>query len=294
MAASADACTGYDSLGNPYQEFSCTYPFLAPFYFEFEKYRDPLPALHWMQDRPFIPIVAVILYGIGIYYGPKLMENRESWNCKKTLAAWNLFLSVFSFMGAARTVPHVLHDMMNRSVRDCMCADARMGMGSGSTGLWLFLFAWSKFPELIDTFFLIVHKKNVLFLHWYHHITVLLYTWYGFTNASPIGCHMTAMNFTVHAVMYFYYFLMAIKMKPKWFNPMWITFMQISQMIGGCIVTVLGYQYWKIDPDCTLNDGVVLSGFLMYGSYLYLFCQFFVGRFITPRFSASVKKQKTV
>lgn len=98
---------------------------------------------------------------------------------------------------------------------------------------------------------------------------------------------MTAMNFTVHAVMYAYYFLMAMKMKPKWFNPMWITFMQIAQMIGGCTVTVLAYHYYKTDPDCFVDDGVVVSGFLMYGSYLYLFCQFFVGRFL-------IKKQKTV
>ena len=66
---------------------------------------------------------------------------------------------------------------------------------------------------MIDTFFLVIHKKKVLFLHWYHHITVLLYTWYGYTHASPIGVHMTAMNYTVHAVMYGYYFLMAMKMK---------------------------------------------------------------------------------
>jgi elongation of very long chain fatty acids protein 6 len=151
---------------------------------------------------------------------------------------------------------------------------------------------YSKNRELIDTFFLIIHKKNVLFLHWYHHITVLLYTWYGFTHASPIGVHMTAMNYSVHAVMYGYYFLMAIKSKPKWFNPMWITFMQIAQMIGGCVVTVLGYHYYKTDPKCELHDGVIISGFLMYGSYLYLFCQFFVGRFITPHFA--VKKQKSV
>ena len=142
---------------------------------------------------------------------------------------------------------------------------------------------------MIDTFFLVIHKKKVLFLHWYHHITVLLYTWYGYTHASPIGVHMTAMNFTVHAVMYGYYFLMAMKMKPKWFNPMWITFMQIAQMIGGCVVTVLAYQFYKKDSNCAINDGVIISGFLMYGSYLYLFCQFFVGRFMVKQ-----TKQKTV
>ena len=65
-------------------------------------------------------------------------------------------------------------------------------------------------------------------------------------------------------------------------------------MIGGCIVTVLAYHYYKTDPDCFVDDGVVISGFLMYGSYLYLFCQFFVGRFISPKFQVKAQKQKSV
>jgi hypothetical protein len=49
-------------------------------------------------------------------------------------------------MGAIRTVPHVFHDMATRSVRDNMCVNPRYGIGAGSTGLWCFLFAVSKFP----------------------------------------------------------------------------------------------------------------------------------------------------
>lgn len=292
METPEDPCLSYDLGGYPYREFSCVYPVLEPLYFEFEKYRDPVPALNWLQNRPFIPIITVILYAIGLYVGPKMMKKQDSWNWRNALAVWNLGLSIFSWMGAIRTVPHVFSDMATRSLRDNICVNPRYGIGAGSTGLWMFLFVCSKFPELIDTFFLIIHKKKVLFLHWYHHITVLLYTWYGFTHASPIGVHMTAMNYSVHAIMYGYYFLMAIKLKPKWFNPMWITFMQIGQMIGGCIVTLLGYHYYKTDPACELNDGVIISGFLMYGSYLYLFCRFFIGRFISPRFA--VQKQKKV
>lgn len=144
----------------------------------------------------------------------------------------------------------------------------------------------------MDTFFLVIHKKKVLFLHWYHHITVLLYTYYGYCNASPIGVYMTAMNYSVHAIMYCYYFLMACKIRPPSFVPLFITCLQISQMFAGCYVTIKGYQYYKKDPDCELTDGVVISGFLMYGSYLYLFCQFFVGRYITPKFSVKAQKKK--
>lgn len=38
-------------------------------------------------------------------------------------------------------------------------------------------FALSKPIELLDTLFLILRKRPVIFLHWYHHVTVLLYTW---------------------------------------------------------------------------------------------------------------------
>ena len=44
------------------------------------------------------------------------------------------------------------------------------------------------------------------------------------------------MNYSVHAIMYGYYCLMALRMKPKWMNPFFITVAQISQMIVGVSV----------------------------------------------------------
>ena len=49
-------------------------------------------------------------------------------------------------------------------------------------------------------------------------MTVLLFTWFCYTNENP-GIIFVAMNYSVHAIMYGYYYLMAVGAKPKWLKP---------------------------------------------------------------------------
>lgn len=145
------------------------------------------------------------------------------------------------------------------------------------------------YSELIDTFFIVVHKKPLIFLHWYHHITVLLYCYHSYVTTSPPGIFFVVMNYSVHASMYGYYFLMAMKMRPKWFNPIVITIFQISQMIVGVAVTLAGFYYFKTDPTCGIEKENNTAAFVMYGSYLFLFLQFFFGRYYNKKMKKKVK-----
>ena len=87
--------------------------------------------------------------------------------------------------------------------------------------------------------------------------------------------------------MYFYYFIMAAGYRPKWFNPMIITTFQISQMVVGVAVTLAGFYYYKTDPTCQIEAENNTAAFVMYGSYLFLFLQFFIGRYLEPKGSSS-------
>lgn len=277
--AAADPCVAVNGAGLEYREFGCMYS-LDSFYTRYESFYDPIPLMTWMQDSPWVPIAACVLYIAGIIGGKAYFANRPAWDWRFSMAGWNLFLSVFSLTGMLRTGPNLLHNLIHLSFRDNFCADPRVTYGSGSTGLWVQLFILSKFPELIDTFFIVIHKKKLIFLHWYHHLTVLLYCWHSYVTNAPHGIFFVVMNYAVHATMYGYYFLMAKKMKPSWFNPMTVTVMQISQMIVGVFLTLTGFYYYKTDESCQLDAENNTAAFVMYGSYLFLFMQFFIGRYV--------------
>lgn len=54
-------------------------------------------------------------------------------------------------------------------------------------------------------------------------------------------------------------------------------------MVVGVIVTLAGFYYYKTDPTCKIDAENNTAAFVMYGSYLFLFLQFFVGRYVEPK-----------
>ena len=138
-----------------------------------------------------------------------------------------------------------------------------------------------------------------MFLHWYHHVTVLLYCWHAYTTSAPSGLFFSTMNYGVHAIMYMYYFLMATKLKPKWFKSIYITVAQISQMVVGLGITMLGFYYYGTtvqgangeDRMCMIKKDNNVAASIMYGSYLVLFCQFFGQKYLRVKKANSKAKR---
>jgi elongation of very long chain fatty acids protein 6 len=235
-----------------------------------------------MQQHPMVPVAACVFYLVLIGLGQLYFRHRSRWQWRYTLALWNLFLATFSGLGMIRTLPQLIHHLTTLSVRDILCLNPKATYGNGSTGLWVQLFVLSKFPELLDTFFIVIHKKPLIFLHWYHHITTLIYCWHSYVTTSPPGIFFVVMNYAAHAGMYSYYFLMTVHLKPKWFAAVIITIFQISQMIVGVIVTLVSFFYYtKHKQDgCQIDAVNNTAAFCMYGSFLFLFLQFFIGRYM--------------
>lgn len=263
------------------------FPQVSFLYSDFETHYCPDPFLDKMKANNYvIPVVAVVLYLLFCYFGKSIMASRPAFKLDKLLALWNLFLAVFSAYGMVRTVPHMLYNIATKTFEETVCDHPAAAYGSGAVGLAMQMFIVSKLPELVDTVFIVLRKKPLIFLHWYHHVTVLLYCWNSYVTESAAGLYFGSMNYTVHAVMYFYYFLQAIKAIPKWFPSWIITLMQITQMIIGTFIVGSCLYYFKYGGvkygpgECNNQPSNLIAGGIMYASYLYLFVEFAVKRFI--------------
>lgn len=256
--------------------FSIANAFTLPFERDF----DYVGIWTWVKQNPAVPIVSVVSYLLFCYFGQQYMATRKPFDLRYPLAAWNAFLSIFSFLGVCRTVPYLLGSLISQTYEETVCTDPRVSFGVGPVGLWTIMFILSKIPELIDTVFIVLRKRELIFLHWYHHVTVLLYCWHAYVTLAGTGLYFTAMNFSVHALMYGYFCLQALKMVPKSFPAYLITISQILQMFIGTGVCISAWYYHISGKTCHNDFYNLVAGGLMYASYLYLFVAFAVKRFI--------------
>jgi len=144
------------------------------------------------------------------------------------------------------------------------------------SGFWTWMFVLSKLPELGDTIFVVLRKQPLIFLHWYHHMTVLLYSWFSYSEYTASARWYVVMNYCVHSIMYSYYALKAMRYRPPKMISMVITAMQLAQMVIGCAINMSAYQILESGQvDCHITRMNIRFSFAMYFSYFVLFAHFF-------------------
>uniref|UniRef100_A0A7S2BP66 Elongation of fatty acids protein n=1 Tax=Octactis speculum TaxID=3111310 RepID=A0A7S2BP66_9STRA len=215
---------------------------------------------------------------------PAFIKERIYWRWVNVI--WNFALSAYSFAGVVFTVPILFTELSNNGLYFATCAPAPW-YGFGYHGLFVALFVYSKFFELVDTFLLIIGKRPVMMLQWWHHATVLLYCWHSYTTQIGTGVWFaTTMNYCVHSVMYFYFG--ATQTGPalrKIVRPfaIYITLIQLLQMVVGIFITVRAVMFQLEGRDCNVNKTNSILGLAMYASYLILFSKLFVENYILKK-----------
>ncbi|KAJ9464169.1 putative fatty acid elongation protein 3 [Diplonema papillatum] len=154
----------------------------------------------------------------------------------------------------------------------------------GHMGYFMTAFMLSKFPELLDTAFLLLMGKPVSFLQWYHHATVLAFSWFAYSIATPTAMLFGTMNYAIHSVMYAYF---AVSTYTRYFSflRIYITGLQLMQMFVGLFINLYTYYLVRIEQvvcSPSYSDTYFGACFALYASYFVLFAHLFYVNYIDP------------
>jgi len=260
--------------------------------FNFEEEFDTDARRDWMKDNWNISFYYAAVYMVLIYLGRIYMKTRERFDLRIPLFIWNLFLSLFSIWGALRTLPEIAHVLSTYGFMHSLCIPAPSFLDNRVGGFWNWMFTLSKVPELGDTVFIVLRKQPLIFLHWYHHVTVLLYTWYSYSDYIATARWFVCMNYLVHSVMYSYYALKALRVNVPKFIAMIITSLQLAQMVMGTAVNIWAYQVKTDGNECHVSMDNIKISLAMYSSYFILFAQFFYRVYFQKPKELEMKKKQ--
>ncbi|KAF3934974.1 hypothetical protein ABW19_dt0210015 [Dactylella cylindrospora] len=184
---------------------------------------------------------------------------------------------------------------------------------------WLFYL--SKFYEVVDTAIILAKGRKSSTLQTYHHTGAMLCMWAGIRFMAPPIFIFVLFNSAIHALMYTYYTLSALKIRVPVFLKRTLTTMQITQFLvggsGAAIQIFISYVPPTILTDISdtikensgidvniankefvncLNSGAEVWAVVTNVVYLtpltYLFVMFFIKSYLSPK--KAIKSEKKI
>ena len=238
-----------------------------------------------LNDYDFGILTALILYMPVIFTGMKYMGG--STRFKETLRIpfflWNVCLSIYSGWVFYSLTPYVYDHFIvqGKGFDTIVCIDTKE-----QAKFVLTTFGFSKLVEFGDTIFLIFRGNTPEFLHWYHHISIALFSWRSYNVGVDTVLWSSFSNSFIHTIMYMYFALMAIKIRVPTILASILTTLQIVQMVLG-FYSFYNYQYCDPKYD-TLLYGFAVLIYMVYGFY---FLEFFVEKYFLKK-KKKAKKQE--
>uniref|UniRef100_A0A1I7YCI1 Elongation of very long chain fatty acids protein n=1 Tax=Steinernema glaseri TaxID=37863 RepID=A0A1I7YCI1_9BILA len=234
-----------------------------------------------MWDFLSYSLTVSMLYVLVLFSLQRFMRDREAFTLKWPLVFWNAGLTVFSALGSYYATVDILtmaEEHSSLTATYCYVGSAL----TGPNGFWGFLFTMSKMVEFGDTIFIVLRKKPLTFLHWYHHIVTLNFTVIGYAGNNAFTVWLLWMNYIAHSGLYLYYTLSALDIKPPRLVTTLIVLLQISQF-GISLLMFYHLAFlkleaiagWTTERQCDFQLYALVAAVFMEISYIVLFAQYF-------------------
>ncbi|NXJ77390.1 ELOV6 protein, partial [Trogon melanurus] len=250
----------------------------------FERNFDERAAVEWMRDHWHRTLFYSVAYLILIFGIQHFMKERAAYKLRLPLMLWSFSLALLSAVGALRIGKQMSFLLSTKGFKQTVCS--KSFYVHPVSKLWVYLFVVSKVLELGDTVFIVLRKKKLIFLHWYHHAITMVLGWYSYKDMTAGIGWPAFLNFSVHAMMYSYYTVKAAGFRVPRFISMAVTATQIVQLIGYIIINIFAV-YWMDDKVCPFTWTNFFLSFTLFISVLVLFCNYFWKMYLS-----STKKSK--
>ena len=212
----------------------------------------------------------------------------------------NLLLSLGSLILLVLYLERTIPFLMSHGVHPTLCSFKVYYL----VEMYHIINYYFKYWEFIDTFFLVIKKKKLMFLHVYHHMATAALCYSQIKYETPVSWVVITMNLAVHVIMYGYYAMATLGIRCPWKK--WITTGQIIQFVIDVAVCVYGSTCLAADPVynhyiakyaswlphvryCHGRPGAAFSGLAILASYLFLFiiCTY---AYLTPVYKDTYKR----
>ncbi|KAI8594791.1 fatty acid elongase [Dissophora ornata] len=218
-------------------------------------------------------------YFVVIFGGRQIMKSQEAFKLKHLFIFHNFLLTVASGTLLALFIENLVPILVNNGLFFAICDD---GAWTQRLELLYYLNYLVKYWELADTVFLVLKKKPLEFLHYFHHSMTMILCFVQLGGHTSVSWVPITLNLTVHVLMYYYYMRSAAGVRIWW--KQYLTTLQIVQFVLDlgfiyfCSYTYFASSYFAWAPNvgkCAGTEGAALFGCGLLTSYLFLFINFY-------------------
>eukprot|EP01117_Protostelium_nocturnum_P002035 TRINITY_DN12689_c0_g2_i1.p1 TRINITY_DN12689_c0_g2~~TRINITY_DN12689_c0_g2_i1.p1 ORF type:complete len:283 (-),score=51.18 TRINITY_DN12689_c0_g2_i1:77-925(-) len=229
--------------------------------------------------------LTAIVYLVVIFGGRAIMTKFQPFKLTWLVLLHNAFLSFISFVLLVLLLEQLIPIWATKGFYASVC---HLDTWSQKLEFLYYINYLIKYYELLDTVLLVLKKRPLEFLHYFHHSMTMILCYSQLVGQTAVSWVPITLNLCVHVVMYYYYFKTAQGVRVWWKE--YLTSMQITQFVIDLAViyfvvynryTHIHFPHLPHVGRCDGGDGAALFGASLLTSYLFLFINFYIQTYKT-------------